>query len=98
MAAYQIAICEITNPKPEMKEYAAKSGEIVASLGGEYIVRGPAADVKEGEFLKGKVILITRFPTMEQLQSFWDSEEYKAVKGMRDGTGIYDIAIFEGVD
>jgi len=96
MAAYQIAICEITNPKPEMKEYAAASGKIVASMGGEYVVRGPAAAVKEGEFLKGKVVLITKFPSMEQLEAFWASEEYAAVKPMRDGTGIYDIAIFEG--
>jgi len=95
MPAYQVAICNITNPTPEMKEYAQKSAEIVTSLGGEYIVRGPAKDVKQGEFLKGKVVLITTFPTMDQLEAFWASEEYNAIKHMRDGTGEYDIAIYE---
>jgi len=96
MAAYQIAVCHITNPTPEMKDYAAQSAKIVASMGGEYLVRGPAAEVKEGEFLQGKVILMTKFPSMDDLQAFWASEEYNAIKHMRDGTGTYDIAIFEG--
>ena len=94
MAAYQIAICHITNPTPEMKTYAETSAKIVAKMGGEYLVRGPAAEVKQGEFLKGKVVLITKFPTMEQLQAFWASEEYNAIKHLRDGTGTYDIAIY----
>ncbi len=95
MAAYQVAICHITNPTPEMKQYAETSAKIVAEMGGEYLVRGPAAEIKEGEFLKGKVVLITTFPTMEQMQAFWASEEYNAIKHLRDGTGTYDIGIYE---
>jgi len=95
MAAYQIAICNITNPNENMKIYAQKSAEIVKKMGGEYLVRGHAKEVKEGEMLKGKVVLITTFPTMEQIQAFWDSEEYNAIKHMRDGTGDYEIAIYE---
>ncbi len=94
MAAYQIAICHITNPNPEMKTYAETSAKIVAEMGGEYLVRGPAVDVKEGEFLTGKIVVITTFPTMDQMKAFWASEEYNAIKHMRDGTGTYDVAIY----
>jgi uncharacterized protein (DUF1330 family) len=94
MAAYQIAICHITNPTPEMKTYAETSAKIVADMGGEYLVRGPAAEVKEGEFLKGKVVLVTTFPTMDQMKAFWASDEYNAIKHLRDGTGTYDVAIY----
>jgi len=94
MAAYQVAICHITNPTPEMKTYAETSAKIVAEMGGEYLVRGPAVEIKEGEFLKGKVLLITTFPTMEQMKAFWASEEYNAIKHLREGTGTYDVAIY----
>ena len=94
MAAYQIAICHITNPTPEMKTYAETSAKLVAKMGGEYLVRGPAVDVKEGEFLKGKVVLVTTFPTMDQMKAFWASEEYNPIKHLRDASGTYDVAIY----
>jgi len=95
MAAYIVAVCEITNISDELKEYAAKSAEITAKHGGEYIVRGPASEVVEGELLMGKSIIITRFPDMEALKAFHHGEEYAAVKHLREGTGTYDIALFE---
>jgi hypothetical protein len=34
---------------------------------------------------------------MERLRAFYESEEYqKNLKPLRDGTGVYDIAAFEG--
>jgi uncharacterized protein (DUF1330 family) len=53
--------------------------------------------VYEGEFLKGKSVVVSRFPSMERLRAFYESEEYqKNLKPLREGTGIYDLAAFEG--
>ena len=95
MAAYMVAVCNITNMKPELKEYAEKSAAIMRKHGGEYLVRGMPTENYQGDFLEGKSIICSRFPTMEDLKAFIDGEEYAAVKHLRDGTGEYHIAFYD---
>jgi uncharacterized protein (DUF1330 family) len=95
MAAYMVAVCDITNFTEDMGKYVATSAELVAKNGGEYIVRGPAKEQLEGDKLKGSYVIVTRFPTLEQLKAFHDGDEYQAVKPLRDGTGSYHIAVYE---
>jgi len=97
MAAYMLAVCEITNMTDNMKVYAQKSAELVHQHGGKYLVRGPAAENYEGDILVGKMIIMTEFPSMDDLQAFVKGEEYqKNVKPLREGTGNYHVAFFEG--
>jgi len=97
MPAYMIAICEITNPGPGLKEYSEKSSVISASYGGKYLVKSPNGDIKEGDQLQGKVTIIAEFPSMEKLQAFYNSAEYQEAKQHREGTGNYEIAFYDGV-
>ena len=97
MPAYMIAVCQITNPGEGLKNYSQKSAEITARHGGKYLVRGPAGELFEGEFMKGRMVIISEFPTMEALTACYHSEEYQEAKKMREGTGTYDVAFFEGV-
>jgi len=98
MSAYLLAICEITNPNENFKKYAAESSKIIAAHGGKYVVRGPAADVYKGEALKGKVVIITGWDSLDHLNGFLNDETYvNDVMPLREGTGNYEIAIYEGV-
>jgi uncharacterized protein (DUF1330 family) len=98
MAAYLVAVCEITNPNENFKKYAAQSAELIHQHGGKYIVRGPAIDVLKGDDLKGKVVIITEFPSMDELNAFVNDEKYvDEVAPLRDGTGIYNFASYESV-
>jgi uncharacterized protein (DUF1330 family) len=97
MAAYMIAICEITNPGPGLKAYSEASAKISASYGGKYLVRGMAGEIIEGDMLKGKYIIITEFPSMDKLNAFCNDPTYKEVKKQREGTGTYQIVSCEGV-
>ena len=96
MAAYLVAICEVTNPNENFKKYAVSSAQLIHEHGGEYIVRGPAANVLKGDMLKGKVVIITEFPDMETLNGFVNDETYvNEVAPLREGTGIYNFACYE---
>lgn len=95
MAAYMVAVCEITKPTEGMKIYSQKSAEICRKHGGKYLVRGMAAENHEGEFLQGKYLIITEFPTMDKLNAFIKGDEYQAIKHHREGTGTYHIAFYE---
>jgi uncharacterized protein (DUF1330 family) len=96
MPAYLIAVCEVTNPNENFKKYAAQSAELMHQHGGKYIVRGPATEVHKGDDLKGKVVIITEFPSMDELNAFVNDEKYvNEVAPLRDGTGIYNFASYE---
>ncbi len=96
MAAYIVAVCEITNFNEGMKEYVRRSEELVHKAGGEYIVRGPAEKVLEGTYLPGKYAIVSKFPNMEALKGFAEGDEYlNQVKPLRAGTGNYEVAAYE---
>jgi uncharacterized protein (DUF1330 family) len=95
MAAYQIAIVKVTNRTPGFMEYVKKSAELLSKYGAEYVVRGPAESVFEGEAFKGVAVVVSRWPSLERAKEFWNSEEYqKKVKPLREASGIYDIGLF----
>ena len=96
MAAYLLAVCEVTNPNENFKKYAVSSADLMHAHGGKYIVRGPAAEVLKGDELKGKVLIISEFPDMEALQGFINDEKYvNEVAPLREGTGNYNFACYE---
>ncbi len=81
-----------------LKEYARNSAELNQMFGDSYVVRGPANEVCEGEMLNNKRVIITAFPDVESVHAFWNSDEYRAIKPKREGTGVYDIGIYPGVE
>ena len=98
MSVYLVSVCEITNMNEGLKEYAQKSAALIQQFGGSYVVRGPAKEVCEGEMLSNKSVIITEFPDVESVRAFWNSDEYRAIKPKREGTGIYDIGTYPGVE
>lgn len=96
MPVYQVAIVKIENRTPAFGEYVKKSAELLAKFDSEYLVRGPAATILDGDYLKGRSVVVTRWPSMEVANSYWNSEEYqKNIKPLRDGVGVFDIALYE---
>jgi len=98
MPAYLLAICEVTNPNENFKKYAAESAKLLTQHGGEYVVRGPAAEVLKGDELNGKVVILSVFPDMATLQGFVNDPTYvNEVAPLREGTGNYNFACYESV-
>ena len=96
MAAYILAVCKVTNPHDNFKKYSALSAELVHKHGGKYIVRGPAKRSIHGDLLDDKVVIISEFPSMTELEAFVDSDEYKnEISPLREGSGVYHFAAYE---
>ena len=73
-----------------------KAEELITKYGGEYIIRGPAHKITEGEYLHGRAVVIAKFESVEQAEAFILSDIYvKEIKPLRDNTGIYDVSVFE---
>ncbi|MCC6172603.1 MAG: DUF1330 domain-containing protein [Gammaproteobacteria bacterium] len=96
MPAYLLSVVELTQVTEDFKRYSAGSAALSKQFGGEYMIRGKAVKLYEGKLFEGKSVVLLRFPDMERLKAFYESDEYqKNLKPLRANTGIYDIASFE---
>ena len=98
MSVYLVSVCEITNMSNDLKEYAQESAELIQKFGGSYVTRGPATEIYEGELLANKSVIITKVPDIGSVHAFWESDEYSAIKPKREGTGVYDIGVYQGAE
>jgi uncharacterized protein (DUF1330 family) len=96
MPAYIVAVVRVDDWSDMFQAYADRSAELTAKYGAEYMIRGKPESNVEGELFNDRVIVVSKFPTLDAAKAFWSSDEYQnEIKHLRDNTGIYDIAIFE---
>jgi uncharacterized protein (DUF1330 family) len=77
----------------------AAYGKAVAGLlptyGGRYLLRGAPVKTLEGEWLDRVRVVVSVWPNLKAATDFWYSDVYqKETKPLRDGTGVYDVALF----
>jgi uncharacterized protein (DUF1330 family) len=92
---YVIAEVEVTDPAT-LQKYVAMAPQIVASHGGHYVVRGGKVESLEGEAPKGSVVVIG-FDSVEKARGWYDSPEYKAIRGFRQSATHSRLLLAEGV-
>ncbi len=84
--AYLVASSFMPEGHGALDPYGQATHPIMEKWGGELIVAGETGqfmDHFEGEWKKDARFTLFRFPSMEALQGFWNSEEYQAVKHLR---------------
>lgn len=91
---YVIAEIEVTHPEP-YKAYVAAVTPMVAAFGGRYLVRGGAAEGREGAAPKGRIVVL-EFPSLEAARAFNDSPEYAAIARLRHENAVSRLMIVEG--
>jgi len=77
-AAYIIVDTLITNDE-EMEKYKLLAKPLVEGFGGEYLARGGQLVVKENQLWSPTRLVLLRFPSMAQAQTFYDSPEYQQI-------------------
>jgi uncharacterized protein (DUF1330 family) len=96
MAAYVVSIARVNDWSEYFQKYADLAADLTAKLGAEYVIRGEPVTNCEGKIFDDRVLVISKWPSLEVAQSYWNSSEYQEkIKPLRDNTGIYDTAIFE---
>ena len=95
MAAYVVSIARVDDWSENFQKYADLAADLTDKLGAEYVIRGEPVTNVEGEIFNDRVMVISKWPSVEAAQSYWNSKEYQEIKPLRDNTGIYDVAIFE---
>jgi uncharacterized protein (DUF1330 family) len=96
MAAYLVVDTDLTNPEV-YEEYKIKARPIAEKYGGEYLARGGKMVLKETQLWSPKRLVLVRFPTFEQAEKFYDSEEYQAVLPISLNSARRSVVILEGL-
>ena len=94
MSAYLIAQVNITNENP-YKEYRNKTSPIVEKYGGKFLVRGGRFKKLLGTWEYKRTVVI-EFPSYDQALNWYNSDEYKTVRKIREENSSGNVIIVEG--
>jgi uncharacterized protein (DUF1330 family) len=96
--AYLVVVGEVRNPKAFAEGYVAKLPPVYAKYGGEYLAVGRNFEVLEGE-AGFQSYVISKWPSMAAGRTFWNSEEYEALRQARiaGDWGRFDVFLMEGL-
>jgi uncharacterized protein (DUF1330 family) len=78
------------------RPYAQRAAQIVAQYGGHYIVRGGKTESIEGAKPADRIAII-EFPSLDALNRFESSPEYRDVVGIRHKNATSRVFAVEGV-
>lgn len=96
--AYLVVLGEVYDREKFMAEYTAKLPPIYKKFGGEYLAVGRNFEILEGEG-DFKSFIVSKWPSMAAVKSFWTSPEYDALRRARiEGNwGLFDVYALEGL-
>ncbi len=97
MAAYYLVDVREVKDAATMEEYKARVTPVVEKFGGRYVVIGGPCEVVEGSYQPVFPVMI-QFPSMDDAHRWYDSEEYRELKGMRLAATISNAVFMTGVD
>ena len=61
MPAYMIVTAKISDRDAFIQGYGAAAGALVEKMGGKYVLRGPGAELLEGDFGAGASMVISEW-------------------------------------
>lgn len=94
MKGYWIAHVTVTNPD-KYGEYVAASAKAFARFNANILARGGNYSGLEGSTHARNVVI--EFASYQDALDCYQSDEYQTAKKLREGAGIADIVIVEGV-
>lgn len=95
MPAYMIVTAKIADRDAFINGYGAAAGKLVEKFGGKYVMRGPGAELLEGNFGDGASMVISEWPDKTTAKAFWASAEYAEAKKLRAGVADCQVLLIE---
>lgn len=95
MAALIIVQVEVTDPET-FETYRQQVPATLEPYGGEYLVRGGAMEVLEGEWPWPRCVVL-RFPDVASAKAWHGSKAYAGPKDLRRSASLGNMIVVEGV-
>ena len=94
MSAYVVVEIDVKDPE----RYADYKTMVPASLeayGGKFLVRGGRAENLEGAWEPSRLVVL-EFDSVEQAKRWWNSDEYREARNLRQATADTKMIVVEG--
>ena len=91
---YWIAHVTVTDPE-QYQQYAGSTGDVLRKFGATVLARGGAYEQMDGAGRPRNLGI--EFPSLQAAIDCYNSPEYQAAKAKRQGAGIAEIVLVEGV-
>ncbi len=95
MKGYVVCVYKNISSEDKLKEYAIKARAAVENYKGKFLIRGGKSTINEGESSPRTVII--EFPSFDQANEFYQSEEYQEAHSILKGHAERQFQIVEGV-
>jgi uncharacterized protein (DUF1330 family) len=95
MSAYLVVDIDVTNPEV-YEEYKLLAPPAIAAYGGRYLARGGKSIALEGEWQPARLVIL-EFESLERLQEWYDSPEYREARRVREGAASMQMVALEGL-
>jgi uncharacterized protein (DUF1330 family) len=96
MAAYVIYQGDVTDPE-RYEAYKVQAAASILAAGGRYVVRGGETEVLEGDAPAGRTVVL-EFATRQAAVDWYRSEEYTAIRKLREGAAQARLYVVDGID
>jgi uncharacterized protein (DUF1330 family) len=96
MAAYLVVDTALTNPEL-YEQYKLLARPLAEKFGGEYLARGGKLSIKEDALWAPTRMVLVKFPSAEQAEAFYRSEEYQEVLKISQRSADRTVFILEGI-
>ena len=96
MSAYIVVEVDVKDPEG-FADYRAMVPASLEGYGGKYLVRGGAVESLEGAWDPSRLVIIA-FDSAEQAKRWWDSDEYREARNLRQATSETKMIVVEGYD
>ena len=94
MPAYVIGDVRVENPE-RYKDYTAHTESTLEPYGGQFVVRGGASTVLEGEWQPNRLVVI-EFPSAQAARDWYESEAYRRIIPIRQEASTGSLVLVEG--
>ena len=95
MVAYMLVTVDVTDPE-QYRNYTDRSPAAIAKFGGRFLARGGRTVTLEGDTETRRVVVV-EFPSVEQAEACYNSQEYQEAKSHREGAATARFIVVEGV-
>ena len=94
MPAYMMSQVAVRNQE-KFQSYLAKTQPIAAKYGAKPVALGAQAKTLNGEDDGHQMVFVIEFPSMEQLEAWHQSDEYKSIVALREEGSRQHMVAYE---